>query len=122
MSAIEVSTAIDIVRVIFGVAFLVVVCGLAVFLVNPPEGYTPKETKPASTTKPAISKQVEEFPPMEMLKTKAFYKLWFMFFIGSGAGLIIIGSVAGMAKQSMGVLAWIVVALMAVGNAGGRLA
>jgi MFS family permease len=41
--------------------------------------------------------------------------------VGSGAGLIIIGSVAGMAKQSMGTLAWIVVALVAVGNASGRV-
>jgi OFA family oxalate/formate antiporter-like MFS transporter len=44
-----------------------------------------------------------------------------MFFVGSGAGLIIIGSVAGMAKKSMGELAWLVVALMAIGNAGGRV-
>ena len=44
-----------------------------------------------------------------------------MFFVASGAGLIIIGSVAGMAKQSMGSLAWIVVALLAVGNASGRI-
>jgi MFS family permease len=44
-----------------------------------------------------------------------------MYFVGAGAALIIIGSVAGMAKQSMGDLAWVVVALMAVGNAGGRV-
>lgn len=106
---------------IFGVAFLIVVCGLAMFLVNPPEGYTPEESKPASTAKAAVAKPIEDFPPTEMMKTKAFYKLWFMFFVGSGAGLIVIGSVAGMAKQSMGELAWIVVALMAVGNAGGRI-
>ena len=56
-----------------------------------------------------------------IMKTKAFYKLWFMFFVGSGAGLIIIGSVAGMAKKSMGEMAWIVVALLAVGNAAGRI-
>jgi len=34
---------------------------------------------------------------------------------------MIIGGVAGMAKQSMGNLAWIVVALLAVGNASGRI-
>ncbi|MDZ7641834.1 MAG: MFS transporter [Desulfurivibrio sp.] len=34
---------------------------------------------------------------------------------------MIIGSVAGMAKSGMGDLAWIVVALMAVGNASGRV-
>jgi MFS family permease len=57
-----------------------------------------------------------------MVRTGAFYRLWFMFFAGAGAGLIIIGGVAGMARQSMGELAWVVVALMAVGNAGGRIA
>ena len=34
---------------------------------------------------------------------------------------MIIGNVAGMAKSSMGEYAWVVVALMAVGNAGGRI-
>jgi len=111
---------------IFGIAFMVVVCGLAMLLVNPPEGYkaedneAPKETKGAK--KPAApAKKAEDFGPLDMMKTKAFYKLWFMFFVGSGAGLIIIGGVAGMAKASMGELAWVVVALMAVGNAGGRV-
>jgi nitrate/nitrite transporter NarK len=111
---------------IFGVAFTVVVCGLAMFLVNPPEGYKPEDNeapkKDKDSKKPAApAKKTEDFGPFEMMKTKAFYKLWFMFFVGSGAGLIIIGGVAGMAKQSMGELAWIVVALMAVGNAGGRI-
>lgn len=112
---------------IFGVSFMVVVCGLAMLLVNPPEGYKPEEAEAEKNSKnkdwkkPAAAKKAEDFPPSEMMKTKAFYKLWFMFFVGSGAGLIIIGSVAGMAKASMGELAWIVVALMAVGNAGGRV-
>lgn len=111
---------------IFGVSFIIVVCFLAMFLVNPPEGYKPEDTDEEkawvkASKKPSSTKKPEEFPPSETLKTKAFYKLWIMFCIGSGAGLIIIGSVAGMAKASMGHLAWIVVALMAVGNAGGRI-
>ena len=112
---------------IFGISFMVVVCSLAMFLVNPPEGYKAEDTdeektKIKASNKPAApAKKTEEFPPSEVLKTKAFYKLWMMFCIGSGAGLIIIGSVAGMAKASLGNLAWVVVALMAVGNAGGRI-
>lgn len=108
---------------IFGFAFLIVVCVLAMFLVNPPSGYKPEENKPnnGKVHKLKTVAKPEDFPPSETIKTKAFFKLWFMFFVGSGAGLIIIGSVAGMAKQSMGNLAWIVVALMAVGNAGGRI-
>lgn len=104
---------------IFGGAFMLVVCGLAQFLVNPPAGYRP-EGMPAPSQNAATHKQ--DFAPMEMLRTGAFYKLWLMFAIGSGAGLMIIGNVAGMAKQSLGQMAWIVVALMAIGNAGGRVA
>jgi MFS family permease len=44
-----------------------------------------------------------------------------IYFIGSGAGLMVIGSVSGMAKKSMGELAFIAVAVMAIGNAGGRI-
>ncbi len=112
---------------IFGVAFMVVVCGLAMFLVNPPAGYKPEDAEAEKNAgkgikKPAApAKKAEDFPPSEMLQTKTFYKLWFMFCVASGAGLIIIGSIAGMAKASLGELAWIVVALMAVGNAGGRV-
>jgi MFS family permease len=105
---------------IFGMAFLVVVCVLAMFLVNPPEGYTPAGAKPAAGNAAAAPKTMN-FSPGEMMRTGAFYKLWFMYFVGAGAALIIIGGVAGMAKKSMGEMAWIVVALMAVGNAGGRV-
>lgn len=103
---------------IFGVSFLVVVCILAMFLVNPPDGYVPAGAAPAAGTTAAGTANYE---PLQMLKTVSFYKLWFMYFIGAGAALIIIGGVAGMARKSMGDLAWTVVALMAVGNAGGRI-
>ena len=104
---------------IFGVAFLGVVCFLASYLVNPPAGYKPADAIPA--TGKVSTKKTFDFSPSQMLQTASFYKLWFMYFVGAGAALIIIGGVAGMAKQSMGDLAWIVVALMAVGNAGGRI-
>lgn len=104
---------------IFGVAFLVIVSFLAQFLVNPPEGYVHPHAKPVKTA--TVSNTSIDFAPGEIVKTAAFYKLWIMFCVGSGAGLMIIGGVAGMAKSGMGDLAWIVVALMAVGNASGRV-
>ncbi len=107
---------------IFGVSFLTVVCLLSMFLVNPPQGYVPAGAATVGNETAAPAKPAVDFEPLEMLKTAAFYKLWFMYFIGAGAALIIIGSVAGMAKESMGELAWLVVALMAIGNAGGRIA
>jgi len=103
---------------IFGVAFLVIVSALAQFLVNPPEGYVPEQ---AGDNSGAAAKNAVNYAPGEMLRTASFYKLWIIFCIGSGAGLMIIGGVAGMAKQGMGQMAWVVVALMAVGNASGRV-
>ena len=44
-----------------------------------------------------------------------------IYFIGAGAGLMVIGSISGMAKKSMGELAFVAVAVMAIGNAGGRI-
>jgi MFS family permease len=107
---------------IFGVSFLGVVCTLSMFLVNPPDGYIPEDQTSAAEAAVTPSAPAVNFSPLQMLKSGSFYKLWFMYFIGAGAALIIIGGVAGMAKKSMGDLAWIVVALMAVGNAGGRIA
>jgi MFS family permease len=47
--------------------------------------------------------------------------LWVIYFIGSGAGLMVISSVSGMAKKTMGSQAFIAVAVMALGNAAGRI-
>jgi OFA family oxalate/formate antiporter-like MFS transporter len=105
---------------VFGGAFLVAVCCLAQLLVNPPKGYSP-EAPQAKDAEAKPKPKAEDFEPSEMLRTRSFYLLWFVYFVGSGAGLMIIGNVAGMAKASLGELAWVVVALMAVGNAGGRI-
>lgn len=129
----------------FGIAFLVVVCGLALSLANPPAGYKPEasptETKAevrqvekalrAITTRAGVAADAKktprtmkgqiEAPPSKMMKTRAFFIIWFVYFIGAGAGLMVIGSVAGMAKKSMGDFAFLVVAIMAIGNAGGRI-
>ncbi len=104
---------------VFGIAFLIIVSALAQFLVNPPEGYVHPEEARKKNDLTAISSI--DFSPGEMLRTPTFYKLWIIFCIASGAGLMIIGGVAGMAKQGMGQMAWVVVALMAVGNASGRV-
>jgi len=56
-----------------------------------------------------------------MLRMPTFYLLWVMYFIGAGAGLMVIGSVTGMAKKSMGEAAIYAVAVLAIGNAAGRI-
>ncbi len=103
---------------LFGVAFAVVVSALALLIRNPPAGYVPAATPGAAKAKASV---VENLTPMQVLGTGKFYTLWATFFIGAGAGLMVIGSVAGMAKQSMGEMAFLAVAIMAVGNAAGRI-
>ncbi len=105
----------------FGIAFLVVVCGLSLYLVNPPAGYVPQSSAPKAGQQAAAPKPQVDAKPSDMMKTGSFYLIWFIYFIGAGAGLMVIGSVAGMAQKSMGELAFIAVAILAIGNAGGRI-
>jgi MFS family permease len=102
--------------------FAVVVCGLSFFLANPPKGYVPPEpANPGPVAKMNAAKPMENATVSEMLRNYKFYILWVTYFIGAGAGLMVIGSVAGMAKKSMGPMAFVAVAIMAIGNAGGRV-
>jgi len=118
ISAYGISTSM----MIFGVATLLLVCVLAQLLVNPPADYKPKGMPtPVKTSASSPPDHMMDFQPTEMLRTSAFYKLSLIFAISSGVGLMFIGNVAGIARQSLGAIAWIGVALMAVGNAGGRV-
>ncbi len=105
-----------------GIGFTVLVCGLSFLLVNPPQGFVPAEpADPGPLAKLNASKPTVNATVSEMLRNYKFYVLWVAFFIGSGAGLMVIGSVAGLAKKSMGPMAFVAVAIMALGNAGGRV-
>lgn len=102
-----------------GIAFTVIVCGLAQLLRNPPAGHI--AGVPSATTVVFPQAVVAGSSPGEILRTPGFYLLWVIYFIGAGAGLMVIGSVSGMAKKSMGEAAYIAVAVMAIGNACGRI-
>lgn len=104
---------------VYGIAFIIIVCGLSTFLVNPPAGYVPGGA-PAQQKKKTPAAQ-NDVTPSQFIKTLDFWMLWAIYFIGSGAGLMVISSVAGMAKKSMGSAAFVAVAIMAIGNAGGRI-
>lgn len=111
----------------FGIAFLLVVCILGLFLQNPPQGFVPtkfvERRSQSDANIQARAMFVEtNIAPLEMMKSSNFWLLWFLYFIGAGAGLMVIGSVAGMAKSSLGANAFLAVALLAIGNAGGRVA
>ena len=110
----------------FGIAFFAVVGLLSIFLVNPPAGHVPLEPAEPRTSRKnheiRAKFQDVDAHPMALIKTPFFWVLWMLYFIGAGAGLMVIGSLAGMAKASMGRNAFLAVAILAIGNAGGRIA
>lgn len=103
------------------IGFAIIVCGLSFMLANPPQGYVPAEPAQKDGAPPVAKKSTYDANVSEMLRSPKFYVLWTTFFIGAGAGLMVIGSVAGLAKHSMGNMAFVAVAIMAVGNASGRV-
>jgi nitrate/nitrite transporter NarK len=103
----------------FGIAFAVVVTGLGMLISNPPEGFVADPNAKQDTSKKVAA--VPDLKPSQLLTNARFYTLWLCFFIGSGAGLMVIGSAKGLAKASMGEMAFLVVVIMSVGNAAGRL-
>jgi OFA family oxalate/formate antiporter-like MFS transporter len=111
---------------ILGLSFLVVVSLLTLLLRNPPPDYRPggfvDRRAHSSVREQARSVfQRDELTPSQVLGRGSFWLLWLLFFIGAGAGLMVIGSISGMAKHSMGDMAFIAVVLLALGNAGGRV-
>jgi OFA family oxalate/formate antiporter-like MFS transporter len=105
---------------VLGVAFLLVVAGLAQILQSPAPGYVPPGTPP----QPAGSAPgKKDYAPGQMLRTWQFYVLWFMYACGAGAGLMIISMLAKIASVQAGIeLGFVLVAVLAVGNGAGRIA
>jgi OFA family oxalate/formate antiporter-like MFS transporter len=105
---------------LLGIAFLVVVVSLAQILKPPPEGYVPLGSGPAPDAKSNNKK--EDFSAREMLATVQFYMIWFMYVCGAGAGLMIISKLAAIANKQVGIsMGFVLVAVLAVGNGGGRI-
>jgi len=106
---------------ILGIAFFVIVCGLAQLLKAPPKGYIPPGQAPPKQLQAGDKK--EEFLPSEMLKTVQFYAIWIMYAFGAGAGLMIISVakkiVGGVVP--IGVLTTVALIGLAIGNGGGRI-
>jgi len=104
---------------IFGGAFTVIVCGLAQLLLNPTADQIAAIKSRAAGS--ANAAPAVDCTPGQILRQPGFWLLWVIYFIGAGAGLMVISSVSGMAKKTMGDQAFIAVAVMALGNAGGRI-
>src|SRR5271167_3519639 len=107
---------------ILGVIFLVMTLFGAFLLKNPPAGYKPAGWTPAPASKSAAT--TYDFTPGEVLRTPAFYFMWFAYWLGTLAGLMVISQLVPFAK-SAGVpgAALITMSLVvgAVGNASGRI-
>jgi MFS family permease len=97
----------------YSLFFLISVCGLAMLLKNPEE-----KALGVGKNSPALQASVQ---PLGLFVRKDFYLLWMIYFIASGAGLMVISSINGMAKKSMGEMAFLAVVVLALGNAFGRV-
>jgi len=97
----------------YSLFFLISVCGLAMLLKNPEE-----KALVAGKNSPVMQVSVQ---PLGLFVRKDFYLLWVIYFIASGAGLMVISSINGMAKKSMGEMAFLAVVVLALGNASGRV-
>jgi len=98
---------------ILGVLFLCITVPLAQLVRNPE---TPAVS--ASATKKAAG---VDLTYKDMLKTKEFYMLWFMFFAGATGGLMTIGGLKTIVKSLLGEgAAFQLVAFAAIANALGR--
>jgi len=102
-----------------GVAFLIVVVVLSQILVNPPAGYDPETSAKGAGEKAAAPQR--EYGWREMMATPVFWLIWIIFFIGAGAGLMVIGAANKMARAAFAEQAWIALTVLAVGNAAGRV-
>lgn len=110
---------------IFGIAFMIVVSIFAMFLVNPPKDYQPEADLNTGTDRRRNRKgrsriKDNNLSPSDMLRTFAFWRTWLLFFIGAGGGLMVIGSVSGMAKSSLAENAFLAIAFLGIGDASGR--
>lgn len=104
-----------------GIAFFIATVLLAQLLQDPPAGYVPAGMPaPSATAKTATSKK-HDYDWHEMVKTPQFYLLWLMFAFASFAGLMIIGHMAKIAAARNIDLGFILVAVLAIGNASGRI-
>lgn len=106
---------------IFGVAFIIIIILLALPLKFPPAGWTPAGwTPPAPRPGAFITCECNR---SEMVRTAAFYGLWFCYFVGCLAGLTAIGIAKPVGTEVVAIesgLATLLVGFFAVFNGGGR--
>ena len=107
-----------------GIVFMVVVVALAQLIQNPPPGYVPTESGAPQTAEQAAAAPASvsvDVDWKDMIKTSQFWVLWTMYCFGSATGLMLIGVAKGLGTQALGAGAFWLVAVLAIGNAAGRV-
>jgi OFA family oxalate/formate antiporter-like MFS transporter len=108
---------------ILGIAFMAIATLCGFFLANPREKDADPSAQKATPSGTGIQSDKSNYTPSEMLKTVRFYQMWSAYACAAFAGLMIIGTMAKIAAvQIPGTsLGFLLVAVLAIGNAGGRL-
>lgn len=99
--------------VYYAIGFSIILFIAAFFLKNP-------ENK-IETGKAVISSGENNYNVKDLLKNYEFYRLWVIYFIGAGAGLMVISFITEMVKKGLGKQAFFGVIIIAIGNAAGRV-
>lgn len=106
---------------ILGVGVLAVALPLTQLMDNPPDNYVP--ARPPEAGQGARAQTVShDYTWRQIIRTRQFYYLWIMFVLASSAGVMMIGHLASIAAMQAGIVnVAVIVSLLAVSNAGGRV-
>ena len=107
---------------VLGTGAFIVMISSAKFLCNPPANYKPRSKIGGMAVPGKMTGYAScdiDWP--EMIRTRLFYKLWFMYLFAASAGLMIIGHIATIAKtQANWENGFYLVIIFAIFNTGGR--
>ena len=110
---------------ILGTGFFIIIILLAQLITNPPAHYNPLSNGSTASAEHLVNEdkcRKDNFEWHEMIKTPQFYLLWLIFCFGSLAGLMIIGQLSSIVTEQSGLaLGFVLVAILAVFNACGRI-
>jgi MFS transporter, OFA family, oxalate/formate antiporter len=87
--------------IVYGIAFLLMAVIGGLFMVFPPEGWTPEGYTPPKPAAGTTAVGTMDFSPAEMRKTASFYMIFLAFVFSAGAGLMSIGLMKLYPKEAL---------------------
>jgi OFA family oxalate/formate antiporter-like MFS transporter len=106
---------------VLGTAYFIAVTGAALFMKDPPQGYSPPGWSPSAAQKQQRS--TKAYTLTDALATWQWYALWALLFLNVTAGIAIISQAAPMAQEVTGVTAALaagMVGIISIANGLGR--